>query len=99
MHLRQLSVKSSVQVVVLGMGMQSVRKAETATAQDAYTAPHSLIKPCTITIMCLPKSSIEPSELQSSLLQQLYYTIEETLNSTSSPLQHAKRQKTRHITR
>lgn len=42
-HLRQLSVKSSVQVIVLGMGMQSVRKAETATAHDAYTAPHSLI--------------------------------------------------------
>jgi hypothetical protein len=42
MHLCQLSVKISVQVVVLGMEMQSVRKAETATAQDAYTAPHSL---------------------------------------------------------
>lgn len=42
-HLRQLSVKSSVQVIVLGMEMQSVRKAETATAHDAYTAPHSLI--------------------------------------------------------
>jgi hypothetical protein len=43
MHLCQLSVNISVQVVVLGMGMQSVRKAETATAHNAYTALHSLI--------------------------------------------------------